>query len=308
MPHWHVECTTGTSSAQGPCSIVKQPRSIVKQPRLPTEAPPAAEFLYALRAAQGDVLGDMVRDTGIADGMRVLDVGCGDGFFMKRIARLIGPTGQIVGLDIDAGALRAAAANCRGLGVPYALVQGQSGAMPFPDRSFDACFSALSFFDFADPVSAVRSMRRVTRSGGTVSVIEHDYNHQALFPFPARLELALEAALARAAADAVGTSGRFYAARNLPLWLSEEGLTDVTRRSYTRDLSFPLATRERRYIEVFLREIWRHASPYLGQRERSLMRAWYHGETERPSPDMPGFTVTFFHFLTTGRVVADDSD
>ncbi len=274
----------------------------MKEPSLQSEVPPAADFLRALRAAQGDVLGDMVRDTGIAEGMRVLDIGCGDGFFMRRIARLIGPSGQVVGLDIDGRALRAAAANCRKLGVPYALVEGHSSALPFPDRSFDACFSALSFFDFSDPVSVVSSMCRVTRPGGVVAVIEHDYNHQALFPFPAGLELAVEQALARAAREAVGATGRFYAARNLPLWLSEAGLADVTRRSYTRDLSFPLSTAERRYIDVFLREIWQHARPYLGERERALMRAWYRGETERPSPDMPGFTVTFFHFLTTGRV------
>ncbi|HEY6725980.1 MAG TPA: class I SAM-dependent methyltransferase [Polyangiaceae bacterium] len=274
----------------------------MKEPSLQSEVPPAADFLRALRAAQGDVLGDMVRDTGIAEGMRVLDIGCGDGFFMRRIARLIGPSGQVVGLDIDGRALRAAAANCRKLGVPYALVEGHSSALPFPDRSFDACFSALSFFDFSDPVSVVSSMCRVTRPGGVVAVIEHDYNHQALFPFPAGLELAVEQALARAAREAVGATGRFYAARNLPLWLSEAGLADVTRRSYTRDLSFPLSTAERRYIDVFLREIWQHARPYLGERERALMRAWYRGETERPSPDMPGFTVTFFHFLTTGRI------
>lgn len=268
---------------------------------LRSDVPPAAEFLRALRAAQGDVLGDMVRDTGIVEGMRVLDVGCGDGFFMRRIARLIGPSGQVVGLDLDRHALRGAAANCRKLGVPYALVQGQSSALPFPDRSFDACFSALSFFDFSDPVSVIRSMCRVTRRGGIVAVIEHDYNHQALFPFPAGLELAVEQALGRAAHDAVGASGRFYAARNLPQWLSQAGLTDIARRSYTRDVSFPLSTTERRYIDAFLREIWRHARPYVGDRERSLMRAWYRGETERPSPDMPGFAVTFFHFLTIGR-------
>lgn len=287
---WHAECT---------------PQSGVNEPNLrPSDPPPAAELLRAMRAAQGDVLGDIVRDTGISDGMRVLDVGCGDGFFMKRVARQIGVSGQVIGLDIDPRALRAAAANCRTLGVPYALVQGRSTELPFPDHSFDACFSALSFFDFPEPVSVIRGMRRVTRVGGRVCVLEHDYNHQALFPLPERLELALEDALGRAARDAAGATGRFYAARNLPLWFSQAGLAPVARRSYTRDLSFPLSLRERRYIDVFLKEIWRHARPYLGDSERKLMRAWYHGDTERPSPDMPGFTVTFFHFLTTGQVVA----
>jgi ubiquinone/menaquinone biosynthesis C-methylase UbiE len=255
-----------------------------------------------MRAAQGDMLADIVRDTGIADGMRVLDVGCGDGFFMKRIARRIGGSGQVVGLDIDRRALRAAAANCRTLGVPYALVQGQSSRLPFPDQSFDACFSALSFFDFPEPVSVIRGMHRVTRDEGRVCVLEHDYNHQALLPLPERLELALAEALRCAAREAAGTTGRFYAARNLPLWFSQAGMTRVARRSYTGDLSFPLSLRERRYIHVFLREIWRHASPYLGDSDRRLMRAWYRGDTERPSPDMPGFTATFFHFLTTGHV------
>jgi ubiquinone/menaquinone biosynthesis C-methylase UbiE len=255
-----------------------------------------------MRAAQGDVLGDVVRDTGIAEGMRVLDVGCGDGFFMKRIARRIGVSGQVIGFDIDPRALRAAAANCRTLGVPYALVQGKATQLPFPERSFDACFSALSFFDFPEPVSVIRGMRRVTRVGGRVCVLEHDYNHQALLPLPERLELALEEALGCAARAAEGATGRFYAARNLPSWLSQAGLTRVGRRSYTRDLGFPLSLRERRYIDAFLKEIWRHASPYLRESDRRLMRAWYHGDTERPSPDMPGFTATFFHFLTTGEV------
>ena len=113
-----------------------------------SEPPPVVELLRAMRAAQRDVLDDIVRDTRIADGMRVLDVGCGDGFFMKRIARLVGASGQVVGLDIDARALRAAAANCRTLGVPYALVHGQSAQLPFlisPSTRVSAhCRSSIS--------------------------------------------------------------------------------------------------------------------------------------------------------------------
>ncbi|HEY7341354.1 MAG TPA: methyltransferase domain-containing protein [Ktedonobacterales bacterium] len=44
------------------------------------------------------------RAAGIEAGMRVLDLGCGGGDVSVLVARLVGPTGQVVGIDCPAAA------------------------------------------------------------------------------------------------------------------------------------------------------------------------------------------------------------
>jgi len=50
----------------------------------------------------------MLRAAGIARGMRVLDVGCGVGDVSFLVAGLVGPEGSVVGVDVDAEALKLA--------------------------------------------------------------------------------------------------------------------------------------------------------------------------------------------------------
>src|SRR5262249_51529117 len=49
-----------------------------------------------------------LRAAGIAAGMRVLDVGCGGGDVSVLVAHLVGPTGEVVGIDRSAAAVEAA--------------------------------------------------------------------------------------------------------------------------------------------------------------------------------------------------------
>jgi ubiquinone/menaquinone biosynthesis C-methylase UbiE len=50
----------------------------------------------------------VLRAAGIAGGMRVLDVGCGVGDVSFLVATLVGPEGSVVGVDLDAEALKLA--------------------------------------------------------------------------------------------------------------------------------------------------------------------------------------------------------
>ena len=42
---------------------------------------------------------DILREIGLETGMTFLDIGCGNGFFTLPAARMVGPAGQVYGLD-----------------------------------------------------------------------------------------------------------------------------------------------------------------------------------------------------------------
>lgn|SRR5690554_357023 len=102
-------------------------------------------------------------------GKEVLEVGCGTGLIMNRIA---GRTKRTVGIDISHGMLQQAAA--RGLDVAQADVT----ALPFEDNSFDVVYSFKVLAHVRDIDTAMREMARVTRPGG--QLILEFYNPKSL--------------------------------------------------------------------------------------------------------------------------------
>jgi ubiquinone/menaquinone biosynthesis C-methylase UbiE len=120
-------------------------------------------------------------------GMRVLDFACGDGYYASRLARRLGASGIVVGVDQSEGYLHDATADAADAddGSPGATVvyaRAVAGALPFADDTFDLVWCAQSLFSLADPVEALRHMARVTRPGGLVAVLENDTAHELCLP------------------------------------------------------------------------------------------------------------------------------
>ncbi|HTB23323.1 MAG TPA: ubiquinone/menaquinone biosynthesis methyltransferase [bacterium] len=110
----------------------------------------------------------LVRESGAAQGARVLDVGCGTGDLLMDFARRVtGLQGQ--GLDFSAGMLARAKAKDRwGLG----WTEGSALSLPFDDSSFDAVASAWVLRSITDPGLFFREMQRVAKPGAKVLVLE----------------------------------------------------------------------------------------------------------------------------------------
>ncbi len=104
----------------------------------------------------------------VAEGMRLLDVGCGTGDLTLILARRVGPGGKVVGLDLTPEMLAVAREKvaASSLSARIDLVEGNALALPFPDESFDGVTAGFSLRNMADLDGALREMYRVLRPGG----------------------------------------------------------------------------------------------------------------------------------------------
>jgi ubiquinone/menaquinone biosynthesis C-methylase UbiE len=104
-------------------------------------------------------------------GQRVLDIGCGFGDTTQRIAGLVGPEGEAVGIDAAerfietarAEADQAGAANVR-------FIVGDVQMTEFDGR-FDFAFSRMGTMFFANPVAALRNVCKALAPGGRLCMV-----------------------------------------------------------------------------------------------------------------------------------------
>lgn len=98
----------------------------------------------------------------------LVDVGCGTGEFLARLADR-GHHGRLIGIDTSPAAV-AAAARIPGVEGLHAAAED----IPLPDGMCDVLTARHMLYHLAEPVRALREFRRVTRVGGTVcAVVNH---------------------------------------------------------------------------------------------------------------------------------------
>jgi SAM-dependent methyltransferase len=109
---------------------------------------------------------------GIERGQRVLDFGCGFGETSLELGRLVGPTGEVLGLDCTSSFLEIAnrERNEAGLSnVRYEL--GDAQVHPLPPAHFDVAFARFGVMFFESAVRALRNVHRSLVPGGAVCLI-----------------------------------------------------------------------------------------------------------------------------------------
>jgi ubiquinone/menaquinone biosynthesis C-methylase UbiE len=117
--------------------------------------------------------GRLVREAGIADGDRVLDIGCGTGTLALMVKRTH-PGAEVVGLDGDPKVLRIALAKAAEAGLDLQFDLGMSYRLPYPDGSFDRVLSTMMFHHLSaeDKGRTASEALRVLRRGGGFHVVD----------------------------------------------------------------------------------------------------------------------------------------
>jgi len=118
---------------------------------------------------------NLLADAGITRGQRVLDIGCGMGDVSLIAADLVGPSGEVVGIDSSAGPLAIARDRVQDLGLSnLRFVQGDLNDLPKDIGEFDAITGRRVLMYQPDAVATLRTLCQYLRSGGLVALHEHD--------------------------------------------------------------------------------------------------------------------------------------
>lgn len=147
-----------------------------------------------------------------------VDIGCGTGAEVRRLARLVGPEGRAVGIephpDLRAEAQRRAADE----DVEAEFVEADALALPFEDGTVDVVRSERVFQHLPDPEGAIAEIARVLRPGGRVAITDSDWGTAVWHPGdPAVVRRLNDSSMSRQPNPLAG--------RNLRAQLTRAGLT-----------------------------------------------------------------------------------
>jgi SAM-dependent methyltransferase len=197
-----------------------------------------------------------LRLAGLRPGMRVLDVGCGPGDVSFVAARLVGPSGTVLGVDAAPemiGLARARAAE-KGLSA-VRFTQAAIDAITL-DEPVDAIIGRLILMHLPDPAATLRRLSSFVRPGGVIAFSENDITAARSIP-DMPLFGRVTAGIVRAF-EAMGLSAQFGTTLHTVFADAGLGAPRLT-------LGTPIGTAAENDILAYAAEVWRLVSPIAQQ-------------------------------------------
>lgn len=107
----------------------------------------------------------------LADGAKVLDIGCGPGWFWATVAGMLPEQIELTLADLSAGMVKEATERCATLRQWQVTgVEADASTLPFADASLDAVVAMHMLYHVPDPALAIAEMHRVLKPGGQILV------------------------------------------------------------------------------------------------------------------------------------------
>lgn len=252
---------------------------------------------YLVPAIFAPIAADLLDIVSPQLGDSVLDVACGTGVVARRATQLVGPSGQVVGVDMLADMLDQAQA-LPATDPPVEWRQAAADDLPFPDDSFNVvlCQHGLQFFP--DKAAALREMVRVLAPNGKLGLLVLE-DISRMQPLTA-LKEALASNIGPEPASFVQVVGSMGDEAELRHLVEEAGFREVRVRGLTKDVEFPSPEE---FLRQYLVSTPLAASPSVSQADESVRRKVESDLRSRLEPHQAGEGWAFpaSNYLATAR-------
>ena len=155
------------------------------------------ERLRLLNEIYGPGSQALLRQAGLVQGMRVVEIGCGSGNMTQWLAAQVGPSGSVVALDISEAQVEQARRLAEVTGASNVTFKVADVYVPgLPQGSFDLAHCRLVLMHLTRPVEALRAIRDLVKPGGAVVCEEMDLSRWLCEPPAALMARSFELKLA----------------------------------------------------------------------------------------------------------------
>jgi SAM-dependent methyltransferase len=150
------------------------------EPRFPPPDRPVAPIITSAYSTEetrdGHGEADRVMNRlGVRPGLRIADVGAGDGYYTVRLARRLGAGASIYAQDVEARHLDRLAARLSREGVTgVTLVRGNPADPRLPEGSVDVAILAHVYHEIEQPYEFLYRLRAALAPGARVAIIDND--------------------------------------------------------------------------------------------------------------------------------------
>ena len=133
----------------------------------------------------------------VREGMKVLDVGCGPGFFSLELARMVGIAGSVISADLQQGMLQKLGARVRGTELEdrIYLVKCESDNINVTEK-IDFALAFWMVHEVPDKASFFKQLKHVLKNNGQILIVEPKLFHVSRKEFQSTVAIAEQAGLA----------------------------------------------------------------------------------------------------------------
>jgi ubiquinone/menaquinone biosynthesis C-methylase UbiE len=116
---------------------------------------------------------------GLTPGMVFVDPGCGDGYFALPAARIVGPQGKVIAVDIDADAIDRLRRQAQEEGLVQLSAEVMSAEKTIAcEGCADIVFFGIDLHDFSNPAQVIRNAKKMLRHSGLL--VDLDWKDQTM--------------------------------------------------------------------------------------------------------------------------------
>src|SRR4030095_15891788 len=147
----------------------------------------AANRLRILHNVYGPGAYELLIRAGIQPGMRVVDLGCGTGMVTRLLAELVGPTGEVIGVDFSPAQVEQARASLPNGLSNVRFIQASAIDTGLARETFDLVYCRFLLIHLTEPEAALREMRELLKPNGIIVCEDGDLTSAGSEP-PSELE------------------------------------------------------------------------------------------------------------------------